>query len=142
MRFFGRSLQRRLTIIFIIIVSLPLATAGLIVQYYVTGQLEGQAVRDLPAVLNGNVQHYNDQLQALPQLVSGAAGKPPLRRLLQHRERAALTRFLRKALRAAPGLGFLVATDRTGHVLAAAHTDPGFLAGFRPPGPRTLARPG
>jgi diguanylate cyclase (GGDEF)-like protein len=133
------SLQRRLTLIFILIVILPLAAAGLIVHRLVVGEVERRALLALTAALDSATLVFNDRLEVIEERVRAAVGEPRFARLLERAEATTLEGFLSRRVAAHPGIDFLVALDRTGDVLASIRRPPEYSGGFEPPGDPALA---
>lgn len=137
----NRSLQRRLTITFVVIVVVPLAIAGYVVQHFVSGEIQRRAVESLSPALNANVQRYNERIRALPELVQAAVARPSLARLIRKQDDAGLESFLQRSLAKAGELDYLVVRSR-GRVLASAKRPPSFAPGVATPSVAQLASPG
>jgi two-component system, cell cycle response regulator len=132
------SLQRRLTLIFVFVVSVPLAAAGFVVYRAVTGEIGRHAIESLAPALDANVVRYNDRVAALDNLVKASVGRPKLASLAQNGDREAIDVFLQRSLRLTHYLDFLVVLDRQGHVAGSAQNPAYFLPGFSPPRPSSL----
>ena len=133
------SLQRRLTLFFVLIVILPLAAAGFLVQRVVVGEISRRAVLSLAPALDATVAMYNDRIDGLDQRVRAAIESPRLARVLRSEDRAEVGRFLEQRLSGVYQLNFLVATSDDGELLAFESTPSAFLPGVEAPGRRELA---
>lgn len=135
------SLQRRLTLFFVLIVILPLLAAGFVVQRVIVGEISRRAVLSLRPALDATVALYNRQAESLDRRVRMAVeDEPRFGALFQRGDSAALETFLADRLDESLDLDFLVALDRRGEVVASARRTPEFLAGFRPASPTQIAR--
>nr|MBA2599765.1 hypothetical protein [Actinomycetota bacterium] len=63
------SLQRRLTLFFIIIVMLPLLAAGLVVRYVLVGEVEERAEMSLRPALDSTLVGYNLRVASIDEIV-------------------------------------------------------------------------
>lgn len=133
------SLHKRLTLIFIVIVILPLAAAGLIVHRLVVGEVERRALLALPAALDAATLVFNDRLEVIDERVRAAVGEPRFARLLERGDGTTLESFLSGRLAARPGIDFLVALTRAGGVLAAIRRPPEYVGDFQAPADTQLA---
>jgi two-component system, cell cycle response regulator len=138
------SLQRRLTLFFVLIVILPLAAAGFVVQRVVVGEISRRAVLSLAPALDATVAMYNDRVEGLGDRVRLATEGRRLARVLKAEDRAEAERFLETRLLGAYNLDFLIALDTDGRPLAYEASGPAFLNDFEPPDQRelTTAEPG
>lgn len=128
------SLQRRLTLFFILIVILPLTAAGLVVHQVVVGEVESRATSNLKPSLNAAAVRYNERAQVIDDLtVAAVGGSADFRRLLRSGDRAAIDGFLARRLDATEGLGFLIALDARGRLAGHARIVPDFAPGFAEP---------
>lgn len=139
------SLQRRLTLFFIVIVILPLTAAGFVVQRVVVGEIERRALLAIDPALDATVTLYNDRVSAVADRTKAAVGPSPrLASLLARGDRASMDRFLARKLKASenralqgpdasPGLDFLIALDKRSRVLGSAFNDAAFVTGFDQP---------
>lgn len=135
------SLQRRLTVFFVLIVILPLLAAGFVVQRVIVGEISRRAVLSLRPALDATVAIYNRQVDSLDRLVrSSVDGDATFARLFQSGETAPLERYLSGTLDESLDLDFLVALDNDGEVVGAAFRDPDFLSGFTTPAPTVIAQ--
>ena len=135
------SLQRRLTVFFVLIVILPLLAAGFIVQRVIVGEISRRAVLSLRPALDATVAIYNRQAESLDRLVrSSVDGDARFARLFQRGETAPLESYLGGTLDESLDLDFLVALNQSGRVIASASRDPSFLAGFARPAPTVIAQ--
>ncbi len=134
------SLQRRLTLFFVLIVILPLLAAGLIVQRVIVGEISRRAVLSLRPALDATVAIYNRQAESLDRRVRMTVeGEPRFATLFQQGRAAPLEDYLARRLDESLDLDFLVAVGRRGEVVAFASKQPSFLPGFRPPAPTAIA---
>ncbi|MCA1703946.1 MAG: hypothetical protein LC808_12040, partial [Actinobacteria bacterium] len=127
------SLQRRLTLIFVLIVILPLAAAGFFVQRLVVGEVQRRAVTALGPALDASLAVYNGRADVLPDRVGNLLRVPRFGSLLQKEKSAEVARFLRSRMSSEPGVDFLIALDEHGKELASSALPGQFLSGFRPP---------
>jgi diguanylate cyclase (GGDEF)-like protein len=127
------SLQRRLTLIFVLIVILPLAAAGFFVQRLVVGEIERRAVTSLGPALDATVAVYNGRAEVLPDTVGNLLRVPRFASLLASNKSAEVGRFLRSRMGDDSRLDFLIAMDASGRQLASVALPGQFLTGFRPP---------
>ena len=135
------SLQRRLTLFFILIVILPLLAAGFIVQRVIVGEISRRAVLSLRPALDATVAIYNRQATSLDRLVrSSVDGEPRLAQLLRAGETGPLETYLGERLDESVDLDFIVALGKNGSVLGSASRQPQFLPGFATPAPSIIAR--
>ncbi|MEA2461097.1 MAG: hypothetical protein QOH90_1274 [Actinomycetota bacterium] len=127
------SLQRRLTLIFVLIVILPLAAAGFFVQRLVVGEVERRAVTALGPALDASLAVYNGRADVLPDRVGNLLRVPKFGALLEQEKSAEVGRFLRTRMGSDTGIDFLIALDEHGKELASSALPGQFLSGFRPP---------
>lgn len=137
------SLQQRLTLFFVLIVILPLAAAGFVVQRVIGEEIGERAVISLRPVLDATVQLYNTRSEVMVRRVRGTLAEPGFPELLQGRNRTALRRYLTTQLGRTTDIDFLIVTDSKSEVLASAMKPAHFLDGVeRPTTTRVLAAPG
>jgi two-component system, cell cycle response regulator len=127
------SLQRRLTLYFVLIVILPLAIAGVLVQRVVVGELSRRALLTLRPALSAAVQSYNGQVDLLEPEIRSLVSSPHLARSIARGDKEAMRRTLQKSLATAELVDFLVIRSTDGAVLAAEGNTADFLSGFDPP---------
>ncbi|MFN2388304.1 MAG: hypothetical protein ABR575_01660 [Actinomycetota bacterium] len=128
------SLQRRLTLFFVLIVILPLAAAGFVVQRVVVDEIAKRARLSLGPALDATAVLYDDRAAAITEAVGAAIG-PDFVRLVQGGTRSLLEAHLEELLAESETLDFLVVLDR-GRDISAFGARPGrFLEGFVSPGP-------
>jgi two-component system cell cycle response regulator len=126
------SLQRRLTVFFIVIVILPLAVAGIVVQRIVGHEVERRTELSLGPALEAVVSSYNVRFDALETRVRAAARSSDFVDNLQGNRRE-FDRYLGGVRNEVGGVDFLIMTDPSGKVVGA-DLGPGlFLNGFEPP---------
>ena len=134
------SLQRRLTVFFVLIVVLPLLAAGLIVQRVIVGEISRRAVLSLRPALDATVAIYNGETETLDRRVRATvAGDPRFGRAFQTDRRSNLDALLEDRLDGSQDLDFLIALDADRNVIGSASVPGRFLAGFRPPPPASIA---
>lgn len=127
------TLQRRLTIFFVLIVILPLAAAGLVVRRVVVGEIARRAVISLAPALDASVALYNDRVEAIDPRVRAAVNVPSFAEAMQEGDVQAVQQFLSQEVRETRNTDFFVAFDRKGSVIASASMDGDFIPGFRQP---------
>lgn len=133
------SLQRRLTLYFVLIVMLPLVAAAFGVQQVVGAELERRAVSALQPALDGAVSVYNTRIEIFEPELRSTIGSPRLAALLVDDDRAALENYLATLVAGADALDVIVLTRPDGSVLGTAMREPRFLAGFDAPTPLDIA---
>ncbi|MGH2819374.1 MAG: HAMP domain-containing protein, partial [Actinomycetota bacterium] len=126
------SLQRRLTVFFIVIVILPLAVAGFVVRRVVVTDTAERASDSLLPALNSAMAVYNERADTLDPLVRAILDSPRLGRALQRGDRSALGAFLESRVEA-DSIDFLIALDGRGEVLAETRDEPKTQSGFSAP---------
>lgn len=137
------SLQRRLTVFFVLIVILPLLAAGLIVQRVIVGEISRRAVLSLRPALDATVAIYNGEFESLDRRVRATvAGEPGFAAAFQDDSRSQLDAFLERSLAESHDLDFLLALDRSRNVIGFASMPGEFLPGFASPGPGEIATAG
>ena len=134
------SLQRRLTIFFILIVVLPLTAAGFVVQRAVVSEVSQRHALTLRPALRGSVVRYNDRtrlMNDLVPLVLQKAGSFGL--LLSERRGGKVEQILQARLEEVEQLDFLIALDKRQRVLGAAAKRGSFAPGFDRPSYEEIA---
>src|SRR5688572_16046082 len=111
------SLQRRLTVFFVLIVILPLAVAGFVVQRVVVNEISRRALLSLGPALDATVALYNDRVDALDDRVKASVGLPTFGSKLSEGTPAEVQSFLERRLGGATNVDFLIAFDATGRPL-------------------------
>src|SRR5918997_2884707 len=114
------SLQRRLTLFFVLIVILPLVAAGYVVQRVVVGEISRRAVLALDPALDAAVAVYNARVDDMPDDVRTTVERPRLARLIEGGRSAEVKEFLVDSLARAGGLDFLILLDERGTILGQA----------------------
>ena len=128
------SLQRRLTLFFILIVILPLAAAAFVVEEIVVRQVQERAESSLGPAINSVVARYNERVSVLEDLTR--ASLPPdsdFAELIEEDDRARTDTFMKHRLRNTNGLDFLIALDSGDDVAGSARSGSKFLPGFSTP---------
>jgi diguanylate cyclase (GGDEF)-like protein len=127
------SLQRRLTLYFVLIVILPLAVAGVLVQRVVVGEISRRSLLSLRPALNSAVQGYNSQIDLLEPEIRALVSTPRFGRMIDERNAEALKKKMQASLTGAEVVDFLAVTGPDGELIAAVEAEPRFLSGFEPP---------
>ena len=126
------SLQQRLTLLFVVIVMLPLSAAGFFVRESVIGEIRRREESRLRPALVETEATLDARLKSVDELiapVSSRAGKLP-----QKGSGASLQSMLKRALASTEDLDFLIALDASERVVASSLTEPSFAPGFKAPG--------
>ena len=132
------SLQRRLTLFFVLIVILPLVAAGYVVQRVVVGEISRRAVVALDPALDAAVAVYNARVRDMPDDVRAAVQRPRLARLIDGGDPDEVKEFLVDALEGARELDFLLLLDAEGRILGHARSPGEFVDGYQRPDPREI----
>jgi diguanylate cyclase (GGDEF)-like protein len=128
------SLQRRLTLFFILIVILPLGAAGFVVQGVVVDQVAKRAESALGPAVNSVVARYNERVSVLADLTrSSLSQNEDFAVAIEEDDRAETDAFLSERLGRTNGLDFLIALDRGADIAGAAGAPDDFLPGFTAP---------
>jgi two-component system cell cycle response regulator len=124
------SLQRRLTLFFVLIVIVPLAAAGFVVNRVIVDESGRRAVLSLHPALDVTVALYNERLdRAEPSTQAAVESEPDLGRMLQTEDVSAIENLFERELRASAGLDFLLASTPDGEPLAFASNPSSFVPG-------------
>lgn len=134
------SLQRRLTLYFVMIVILPLAIAGILVQRVVVEELARRSLLSLRPALDSAVTAYNGQLELLGPETRSLISTPRFARLLNEGDAAALERLTEDLLQVSEVVDFLIVMNSEGEILTSVGQPPDFLVGFEPPSFEEIAR--
>ena len=126
------SLQQRLTLFFVLIVILPLAAAGFVVQRVIGDEIGERALISLRPALDTTVSLYNSRSEVLVRRVRNSVSDDQFPRLLRERDRAGLDAYLSRQLARSADLDFLVVLDG-GRVLGSASNPANFVQGFETP---------
>jgi diguanylate cyclase (GGDEF)-like protein len=127
------SLQQRLTLFFVLIVILPLAAAGFVVQRVIGREIGQRAVISLRPALDATVSLYNSRADVLGRRVRNAVRGESFSDALQRGNRAELDSFLRGRVNETTDLDFLVLLDSEGTVIGAASKRARYVPGFETP---------
>jgi diguanylate cyclase (GGDEF)-like protein len=128
------SLQRRLTLFFVLIVILPLIAAGFVVQRVIVGEIERRAVLSLHPALDATVALYNNRVDVADRRTRTAVeSEPDLGRMLQTEAVSATESAFERELEPSGELDFLMASNPDGEPLAFASNDPTFVPGIELP---------
>lgn len=136
------SLQRRLTLYFAIVVFVPLAIAGFLVQQQVTLEIERRAVSSLGPALHGVVNLYNERVEALEAPVGFAVSRPRFAALMRAGDRRPINVFLDEQVGTIDGVDFLAVLDRSGRLVGAAEGPARFVPGIETPSARSIVQAG
>ncbi|MDQ3953764.1 MAG: diguanylate cyclase [Actinomycetota bacterium] len=136
------SLQRRLTLFFVLIVILPLVAAGYVVQRVVVGEISRRAVLALDPALDAAVAVYNARVEDVADDVRRTVSRPRLAKLMESGSRDDVKDFLVGALSRAGEIDFLVLLDDDGRVLGHARRSGEFVTGVERPDPGEILRAG
>lgn len=124
------SLQRRLTLFFVLIVILPLAAAGFVVQRVIVGEIGRRAQLSLHPALDVTVAFYNERLdKAEPSTEAAVQHEPELGRLLRLKAVSDIESLFESELRASADIDFLLASTPEGEPVAFASNPSSFLPG-------------
>jgi diguanylate cyclase (GGDEF)-like protein len=135
------SLQRRLTLFFVLIVVLPLAAAGFVVQRVIIGEIDRRALLSLHPALDATVAQYNGRLEeAEPRTRAAVESEPDLGRMLQIEAVPAIETLFERELEASGDLNFLLASTPDGEPLAFAANQASFVPGQPMPTRSDIAR--
>jgi diguanylate cyclase (GGDEF)-like protein len=136
------SLQRRLTVFFIVIVILPLAVAGFVVQRIVGHEIERRAELSLDPALEAAATAYVERADTVQLRVREAARRPGFAKELERgRGRKSLNDFLGNIREEDGALDFLVVTDPRDSVIGADVASGDWLEGYDQPETGELAAP-
>lgn len=127
------SLQRRLTLFFVLIVILPLAAAGVVVHRVVVGEFASRALLSLRPALDSAVTLYNGKVKILEPEVRSVMSNPTVAGHLIEGNRAGVERYLAQALMSTDTVDFLIVLDPGGNTVARARGPANFVAGIEEP---------
>jgi len=133
------SLQQRLTLFFVLIVILPLAAAGFVVQRVIGDEIGERAIISLRPALDATVSLYNSRTEVLVRRARSAVADDQFPRLLRGRDRTGLDSYLQRRLAQSTDLDFLMVVDG-GRVIGSAANPAHFVQGFDPPSMAAIAR--
>ena len=134
------SLQQRLTLFFVLIVILPLAAAGFVVQRVISDEIGERAIISLRPALDATVSLYNSKNEVLVRGVRNAVSDERFPRLLRKQDGPALDLYLQGRLRQSSNLDFLIVVGPDGDLLGSASKEPEFVQGLEPPTLEQVAR--
>jgi diguanylate cyclase (GGDEF)-like protein len=132
------SLQRRLTLFFIIIVILPLAAAGVVVQRIVVHEIGRRAAVSLGPTLDAAVTLYNERQRGLENQMRWAVAGERFAAVLAEGRKKQVDAYLVEALNRAYGIDYLIVTAPDDSVVGFANHASFFAPGVEPPGPDAL----
>jgi diguanylate cyclase (GGDEF)-like protein len=127
------SLQRRLTLYFVLIVMLPLAAAAFGVQQVVGGELERRAVLSLRPALDSATVSYNGRVEILEPEVRSRVGSRRFARLIARGDDAQLQAHLESIVRDSDVLNVLIIRNDNGEIRSMVATQPDFVPGYQVP---------
>ncbi|MBW3594990.1 MAG: diguanylate cyclase [Actinobacteria bacterium] len=133
------SLQQRLTLFFVLIVILPLAAAGFVVQRVIGDEIGERAIISLRPALDATVSIYNARFDVLDRRVRSAVADDTFPRLLRDKDRAGLDAYLSRQLADTADVDFLMVVDG-GRVVGSAANPANFVQGFEVPSMAQIAR--
>ncbi|CAN5478422.1 hypothetical protein BH18ACT16_BH18ACT16_13890 [soil metagenome] len=131
------SLQQRLTLLFVLIVMLPLSAAGFLMRDSVVGEVRRREDSRLRPTLVETETMLEARLKGVDEFIA-----PVSRRLRRFPAEGAVSRLrplLERALSGTEELDFLVAVDRSGAIVAASVNEADFAPGFKRPGVAEIA---
>jgi diguanylate cyclase (GGDEF)-like protein len=127
------SLQRRLTLYFVLIVMLPLAAAAFGVQQVVGGELERRAVLSLRPALDSATTFYNGRVEILEPEVRSRVGSRAFARSIAGGTDAELRAHLETVIEDSDALDVLIVRDPAGRIRSAAASEPDLVPGYPMP---------
>jgi diguanylate cyclase (GGDEF)-like protein len=127
------SLQQRLTLFFVLIVILPLAAAGFVVQRVIGAEIGERAIISLRPSLDATVSLYNSRTDALVKRARSAVSDDAFPRLLKAKKGPELDAYLDRQLQGITDVDFLIVVGPDGRVMGSASNDPEFVQGFEAP---------
>lgn len=133
------SLQRRLTLFFVLIVILPLTVAGFLVHRVVVGEVSRRALLSLDPALDATVALYTDRVEALDARVRGTVGLAQFADILRSRQKTQARDFLTARLSETQNLDFFIAFDKAGDRLTHVSVPGRFVEGYEPPSADVIA---
>jgi two-component system, cell cycle response regulator len=134
------SLQRRLTLFFVVIVILPLAAAGVLAQRIFTDESAARAELALGPAIDAPVATYNERSSALDQRAAATVGRR-LGRVLDSKKRPDIDDFLERFV-GRNEIDFLILVTKKGEPLGSAQAPGAFVPGFDQPEPEEIAAEG
>ena len=126
------SLQQRLTLLFVVIVMLPLSAAGFFLRDTVVGEVRRREESRLRPTLAETESLMAARMEAVDELIAPVARR--IRRSPAEDPNPRLRPLLKRALARTEELDFLIAVGRSGEVVASSSSEPNFAAGFEAPG--------
>ena len=126
------SLQQRLTLLFVVIVMLPLSAAGFFVRESVIGEVRRREESRLRPALVETEEAIDARLKSVDELIAPVSSR--VGKLSQKGSGASLQPLLKRALANTKELDFLIALDASERVVASSLTEPSFAPGFKVPG--------
>ena len=134
------SLQQRLTLFFVLIVILPLAAAGFVVQRVIGDEIGERAIISLRPSLDATVSLYNSRTDVLDRRVRSAVAGDAFPRLLQAEDQAGLDAYLDRQVAQSTDLDFLIVVGSGGEIIGSASRPANFVQGFEAPTPEEIAQ--
>lgn len=128
------SLQRRLTLYFVVIVLLPLLAAGFLVQRVVSREIDRRSVLSLAPAVDAGLVAFNERSEVIDERVRLAVDDPRFPEVIRSRDREEMGEFLTDSLEASDGIDFLVLTDAEKEVMAFEADPASFAPGVESPG--------
>lgn len=130
------SLQRRLTIFFVVIVIIPLSVAGFVVQRIVAGEISKRTELSLPGALSSVETTFEERAEMLDQRLSSTFDADDLAPLAG--ASAELDEFLQDRLMTDKVLDFVYYVTSDGSIRGSAENTPSFSKGVERPPPQEI----
>jgi diguanylate cyclase (GGDEF)-like protein len=134
------SLQRRLTLYFVLIVIIPLAIAGVLVQRVVVGELARRSLLSLRPALDSAVTTYNGQSEILEPETRAIISTHSFAKIMAAGDNGEIGAHVNRILRASDVVDFLIIRSPRGGFISARAEAPSFLPGFATPTFEDIAR--
>jgi two-component system, cell cycle response regulator len=128
------SLQRRLTLYFVVIVLLPLLAAGFLVQGVVSREIDRRSVLSLGPAMDASVVAYNERSMAIDERVAIPANDPRFAEAVASGDPDRVDEFFKDAVEEHDGIDFLILADEQKRVVAYDADNPDFEEGVETPG--------
>lgn len=127
------SLQRRLTLYFVLIVIIPLAIAGVLVQRVVVGELARRSLLSLRPALDSAVTNYNGHSEILEPETRAIVSTHSFAEVMARGDNSEIGSHVNRILRTSEVVDFLIVRSPRGGFIAARAEAPSFLPGFDVP---------
>ena len=137
------SLQRRLTVFFVVIVIMPLGVAGLALHNNVVARVEDDETRLRQTAVESASGLYQTWREVIGErLDASVTTRPFIGELVEDYKRVRLVRSLRELLEDAGGTDYVAAVSADGRILGSVVTRPEFSSHFEVPTVRRIVRGG